>query len=74
LQTSTFVRLKWYEARRLKKSFRGSNFVQKFGPFLKKTASLSLVKKLRPIILLGEIAPMLWQQIHERKKKYKKVR
>ena len=25
--------LKWYEARRVKKSFIGSIFVQKFGPF-----------------------------------------
>ena len=31
-------KLKWYEARQLKKLFRGSNFVQKFGPS-KKTAS-----------------------------------
>ena len=28
--------LKWYESRRMKKSFRGSNFVQKFGPSYKK--------------------------------------
>ena len=27
---------KWYEARRLKKLFRGSNFVQEFGPSYKK--------------------------------------
>ena len=32
--------LKWYEARRLKKSFGGSNFVQKFGHFQKVAISM----------------------------------
>ena len=35
--------LKWYDPRRLKKLFRGSNFVQKFGPSYKKTASMQTI-------------------------------
>jgi len=47
--------LKWYEDRRLKKSFIGSNFGHKFGPFFKKNGVYGLyflVCYLRSIVSL----------------------
>jgi len=41
--------LKWYKAHRLKKSFRGSNFVQKFGPFWKRRHCFYMV----PVGIIG---------------------